>query len=57
VNLPAAELGASAVEILMRRMTDGGASEVVLIPPALTVRGSTATANSAASADQGWRSA
>jgi hypothetical protein len=25
----------------MRRMADGGAGEVVLIPPALTVRGST----------------
>jgi DNA-binding LacI/PurR family transcriptional regulator len=41
VNLPAAELGTRAVELLMRRMADGGADEVVLIPPALTVRGST----------------
>jgi DNA-binding LacI/PurR family transcriptional regulator len=41
VNLPAAELGSRAVELLMRRMADGGANEVVLIPPTLTVRGST----------------
>jgi len=41
VNLPAAELGTRAVELLMRRMTDGGGDEVVLLPPTLTVRGST----------------
>lgn len=41
VNVPAAELGRRAVELLMRRMADGGAGEVELIPPALTVRGST----------------
>jgi DNA-binding LacI/PurR family transcriptional regulator len=41
VNLPAAELGIRAVELLMGRMADGGANEVVLIPPTLTVRGST----------------
>ena len=46
VNLPAAELGTRAVELLMRRMADGGADEVVLIPPALTVRGSTGPAAS-----------
>jgi DNA-binding LacI/PurR family transcriptional regulator len=44
VNLPAAELGRRAVELLMRRMADGGAGEVELIPPALTVRGSTGPA-------------
>jgi len=38
VNLPAAELGTRAVELLMRRMAEGGAGEVVLIPPTLTVR-------------------
>jgi DNA-binding LacI/PurR family transcriptional regulator len=41
VNLPAAELGTRAVELLMRRMADGGAGEITLIPPTLTVRGST----------------
>jgi DNA-binding LacI/PurR family transcriptional regulator len=41
VNLPAAELGMRAVELLMRRMADG-ADEVVLIPPTLTIRDSTA---------------
>jgi DNA-binding LacI/PurR family transcriptional regulator len=41
VNVPAAELGRRAVELLMRRLADGGAGEVELIPPALTVRGST----------------
>jgi DNA-binding LacI/PurR family transcriptional regulator len=44
VNLPAAELGIRAVELLMGRMTDGGVNEVVLIPQTLTVRGSTGPA-------------
>jgi DNA-binding LacI/PurR family transcriptional regulator len=44
VNLPAAELGGRAVELLMRRIADGGAGEVELIPPTLTVRGSTGPA-------------
>jgi DNA-binding LacI/PurR family transcriptional regulator len=44
VNLPAAELGIRAVELLMRRLADGGVNEVVLIPPTLTVRGSTGPA-------------
>ncbi|MGH3212465.1 MAG: LacI family DNA-binding transcriptional regulator [Trebonia sp.] len=44
VNLPAAELGARAVELLMGRLADGGAGEVVLIPPTLRVRGSTGPA-------------
>jgi DNA-binding LacI/PurR family transcriptional regulator len=41
VNLPAAELGTRAVELLMRRMADGSAGQITLIPPTLTVRGST----------------
>jgi DNA-binding LacI/PurR family transcriptional regulator len=41
VNLPAAELGTRAVELLLRRMAGGDAGEVVLIEPTLTVRGST----------------
>jgi DNA-binding LacI/PurR family transcriptional regulator len=46
VNLPAAELGTRAVELLMRRLADGGDGEVELIPPALTARGSTGPASS-----------
>jgi DNA-binding LacI/PurR family transcriptional regulator len=42
VNIPAAELGTRAVELLMHRMSDGAAGGVVLIPPVLTVRGSSA---------------
>jgi DNA-binding LacI/PurR family transcriptional regulator len=44
VNVPAAELGGRAVDLLMRRMLDGGPGEVRLIPSALTVRESTAPA-------------
>ena len=44
VHIPAQVLGTRAVELLMRRMNDGDSGEVVLIPPTLTVRGSTATA-------------
>ncbi len=44
VTIPAAELGTRAVELLMRRMGGGAAGEVQLIPPTLTVRGSTAPA-------------
>lgn len=44
VNLPAAELGSRAVELLVRRMAGDAAGEVVLIPPTLTVRGSTGPA-------------
>lgn len=44
VNIPAAELGTRAVELLMRRMSDGAPGGVVLIPPVLTVRGSSAAA-------------
>jgi DNA-binding LacI/PurR family transcriptional regulator len=47
VNLPAAELGTRAVELLMRRMADGADGEVMLIPPTLTVRGSTGPASAA----------
>lgn len=46
VNIPAAELGTRAVELLMRRMSLQDAAEVQLIPPSLTVRGSTAVAAS-----------
>lgn len=42
VTVPAAELGTRAVELLMRRMGGAAAGEVQLIPPSLTVRGSTA---------------
>jgi DNA-binding LacI/PurR family transcriptional regulator len=42
VQIPAAELGTRAVDLLMRRMSNGGPSEVQLIPPSLTVRGSSA---------------
>jgi DNA-binding LacI/PurR family transcriptional regulator len=42
VTIPAAELGTRAVDLLMRRMGGGAAGEVRLIPPSLTVRGSTA---------------
>jgi len=48
VNLPAAELGTRAVELLMRRLADGGPGEVELIRPALTARGSTGPASASA---------
>ena len=41
VNVPARELGTRAVELLMRRIEDGEGAGVRLIPPVLTVRGST----------------
>lgn len=41
VTVPAAELGTRAVDLLMRRMINGAAGEVQLIPPSLSVRGST----------------
>ena len=41
VTMPATELGTRAIELLMRRMADGLAGEVQLIPPSLTVRSST----------------
>ena len=44
VSIPATELGTRAVELLMRRMTVGDVAEVQLIPPSLTVRGSSAAA-------------
>ena len=44
VTMPATELGTRAVDLLMRRMTGGGRSEVQLIPPSLTIRGSSAAA-------------
>jgi DNA-binding LacI/PurR family transcriptional regulator len=45
VTIPAAELGTRAVAMLMRRMAGGGQGEVQLIPPSLTVRGSSAAAS------------
>ena len=42
VDIPARELGTRAVELLMRRPADGGPGEVVLIPPVLTIHGSSA---------------
>jgi DNA-binding LacI/PurR family transcriptional regulator len=44
VNMPAAELGSGAVQILMGRMNDGRSPGVTLLRPVLTVRGSTAHA-------------
>jgi DNA-binding LacI/PurR family transcriptional regulator len=44
VNLPARELGTSAVKLLMGRLLDGTLGGVRLLPPVLTVRGSTAAA-------------
>ena len=41
VTIPATELGTQAVDLLMRHMGGGPAGEVVLLPPSLTVRGST----------------
>lgn len=40
VNIPATELGIRAVELLVRRMSGDHDAEVQLIPPTLTVRGS-----------------
>jgi DNA-binding LacI/PurR family transcriptional regulator len=44
VNMPAQQLGAGAVEMLMHRANNGGGGggRVALIPPVLTVRGSSA---------------
>jgi DNA-binding LacI/PurR family transcriptional regulator len=47
VNMPAAELGSGAVEVLMGRMDDRTAPRVTLLRPVLTVRGSTARAKEA----------
>ena len=44
VRIPADDMGRRAVEMLMRRLDDGRAGEVVLLPPELTVRSSTAPA-------------
>jgi DNA-binding LacI/PurR family transcriptional regulator len=41
VAIPAEDIGRRAVEMLTRRLADGASSEVVLLPPALTIRGST----------------
>jgi DNA-binding LacI/PurR family transcriptional regulator len=42
VAIPAQDMGRRAVELLARRLDDAAGSEVVLLPPGLTVRGSTA---------------
>jgi DNA-binding LacI/PurR family transcriptional regulator len=42
VRIPAEDMGRWAVEMLMRQADDGQAGELVLLPPELTVRGSTA---------------
>jgi DNA-binding LacI/PurR family transcriptional regulator len=47
VNMPAQELGTRAVELLMRRLDGRDEGEVTLIPPVLTVRGSSAARRSA----------
>jgi DNA-binding LacI/PurR family transcriptional regulator len=44
VAIPAQDMGRRAVELLARRLDDGAGCEVVLLPPWLTVRGSTAPA-------------
>jgi DNA-binding LacI/PurR family transcriptional regulator len=44
VRIPADDMGRRAVEMLMRRLDDGRAGEVLLLPPELTVRSSTAPA-------------
>jgi DNA-binding LacI/PurR family transcriptional regulator len=44
VAIPAQEIGLRAVELLARRLDDGAGSEVILLPPRLTVRASTAPA-------------
>jgi DNA-binding LacI/PurR family transcriptional regulator len=44
VAIPAKDLGRRAVELLTRRLADGAASEVVLLPAGLTIRGSTGRA-------------
>ena len=41
VAIQAEDMGRRAVEMLTRRLADGAASEVVLLPPRLTIRGST----------------
>lgn len=40
----AGDIGRRAVELLARRLGDGTGPEVVLLPPRLTVRGSSAPA-------------
>jgi DNA-binding LacI/PurR family transcriptional regulator len=55
VNLPAAELGTRAVELLMRHLADGGQGVVELIRPELTARGSTGPASAAGPAGANHR--
>jgi DNA-binding LacI/PurR family transcriptional regulator len=44
VTIPAEEMGRRAVELVMQRLENGRAGEVVLLPPALTIRASSAPA-------------
>lgn len=44
VAIPAQDIGRRAVELLARRLGDGTGREMVLLPPRLTVRGSSAPA-------------
>jgi DNA-binding LacI/PurR family transcriptional regulator len=44
VAIPAGDIGRRAVEMLTRRLADGAASEMVLLPPTLTIRASTGRA-------------
>jgi DNA-binding LacI/PurR family transcriptional regulator len=44
VTIPAEEMGRRAVELVMQRLKNGRTGEVVLLPPALTVRASSAPA-------------
>jgi DNA-binding LacI/PurR family transcriptional regulator len=44
VTIPSEAMGREAVELLMRRRGDGQVTEVVLLPPELTTRASTAQA-------------
>lgn len=45
VTIPSEAMGRQAVELLMRRAGDGQAGEVLLLPPEITVRSSTAPAH------------
>jgi DNA-binding LacI/PurR family transcriptional regulator len=44
IAIPAAELGSLAVEMAMQRLDEGGQSEIRLLSPQLTERGSTGPA-------------
>jgi DNA-binding LacI/PurR family transcriptional regulator len=46
IAIPAAQLGSLAVEMAMRRLEEGSQSEIRLLSPQLTERGSTAAPGS-----------